>query len=253
MDNNEIFGSEQVVEPVEQNHEVHEKRYSQEEVDAIVGKRLGRQKAKITKEYDRKYGDLVGVLQAGTGKESVEEMTDTFARFYQKRGIQIPTRPAYSAEDIEVLAMAEAKDIINSGFEEVVEEVDRLTDLGADRMSPREKLVFKALAEHRQSTERGRELAQIGVTEDVYNSQEFKTFAGMFNPGTPIRDIYSLYEKSQPKKTIKPMGSMRNNGSADNGVKDFYSFEEAQKFTKADFDKNPALYEAVRKSMPKWK
>ena len=119
-------------------------------------------------------------------------------------------------------------------------------------MTPREKAVFKALAEHRQNAERGRELAQIGVTEDVYNSQEFKDFAGKFNPNTSIKDIYSIFEKTQPKKNIKPMGSMKTNGLADNGVKDFYSFEEASKFTKADYDKNPALFDAVRNSMPKW-
>ena len=30
-------------------------------------------------------------------------------------------------------------------------------------------------------------------------------------------------------------------------------FEEASKFTKEDFDKNPALFKAVEKSMQKWK
>ena len=49
------------------------------------------------------------------------------------------------------------------------------------------------------------------------------------------------------------MGSMKQIGQPDNGVKDFYSFEEASKFTKADFDKNPSLYKAVCDSMVKWK
>ena len=53
-------------------------------------------------------------------------------------------------------------------------------------------------------------------------------------------------------KEIKTMGSMKNATSEDGTVKDFYSYEEATKFTKKDFDKNPALYEAVRKSMTKW-
>ena len=48
------------------------------------------------------------------------------------------------------------------------------------------------------------------------------------------------------------MGSMKNNTADNNAVKDFYSYEEASKFTKKDFDKNPALHEAVKKSMPKW-
>ena len=253
MEQMEDLVAEEVTENVEQTTEQTPKTYTQEEVDAIVGKRIARNEAKIRKEYDRKYGDLTEVLKAGTGKESVEEMTDTFQKFYASKGVQMPQKPNYSARDIEMLARADADEIIRSGFEEVVEEVERLAALGAEHMSPRDKAAFKVLAEYRQSAERGRELAEIGVTEDVYNSQEFKDFSGKFVPGTPIRDIYDIYEKTQPKKNIKPMGSMKNNGSDDNGIKDFYSFEEASKFSKSDFDKNPALFDAVRKSMPKWK
>lgn len=253
MENNENFVAEQVTENVEQTTEQTPKTYTQAEVDDIVGKRVARNTAKITKQFERKYGQLEEVLKAGTGKESVEEMTDTFKQFYQKKGIQIPEKPEFTASDIELLARAEADEIIRSGYEDVVDEVERLTELGAENMTPREKAVFKALAEHRQAAERGRELAEIGVTEDVYNSKEFQDFAGKFIPGTPVKDIYDIYAKTIPKKNIKPMGSMKNNGNADNGIKDFYSFEEASKFTKADFDKNPALYDAVRKSMPKWK
>lgn len=228
------------------------KTYTQDEVDAIVGKAKARAKAKIEKDYQRKYGSLEEVLKAGTGKEDVGEITDTFAEFYRKKGIKIPEKPSYSAKDIEVLARAEADDIIRAGYEDVVEEVDRLASLGAANMTAREKAVFKVLAEHRQSAERGRELNKIGVTEDVYNSQEFKDFAGKFNANTPIKDIYDIYAKTIPKKEIKTMGSMKNHDSVDNGVKDFYSVDEARKFTKKDFDNNPALFAAVQKSMLKW-
>lgn len=253
MDNNENFVAEQVTENVEHTTEQTPKTYTQAEVDDIVGKRIARNTAKITKQYERKYGRLEEVLKAGTGKESVEEVTDTFKQFYQKKGIRIPEQPEYTAKDIELLARAEADDIIRSGYDDVVDEVERLTDIGADQMTSREKAVFKILAEHRQAAERGKELEQIGVTQDIYNSKEFNDFAGKFVPGTPIKDIYDIYAKTTPKKNIKPMGSMRTNGSDDNGIKEFYSFEEASKFTKADFDKNPALFDAVRKSMPKWK
>ena len=99
------------------------KTYTQEEVDDIVGKRLARNTAKIRKEYSKKYGDLENVLKAGTGKDNVVELTDTFRSFYEQKGIHIPSEPTYSGRDIEVLAKAEATDIINAGFEEVVEEV----------------------------------------------------------------------------------------------------------------------------------
>lgn len=253
MENMENLVTE-VAENVEQTtEETPIKTYTQEEVDAIVGKRIARKEAKIRKEYDRKYGDLTEVLKAGTGKESVEEMTDTFQKFYAAKGIKMPEKPNYSAKDIEVLAQAEADEIIRGGFEDVVDEVDRLTDIGAANMTAREKAVFKVLAEHRQNAERSRELGKIGVTEDVYNSSEFKSFASKFNPNTPIHDIYDIYAKTQPKKEIRTMGSMKNNNSGDSGVKDFYTVEEARRFTKKDFDNNPALFEAVQKSMTKWK
>ena len=253
MSENEILVTEQVAEKVEQTtEETPAKTYTQDEVDAIVGRAKARAKAKVEKDYQRKYGGLEDVLRAGTGKESVEEMTDTFAEFYRGKGVQIPEKPKYSQKDIEILAREEANEIISAGYEDVVEEVERLTAVGAANMSAREKALFKVLAEHRQSAERGRELNKIGVTEDVYNSQEFKDFAGKFNPNTPITDVYNIYRQTQPKKEIKTMGSMKNSNTGDKGVKDFYTLEEARKFTKKDFDENPALFAAVEKSMQKW-
>lgn len=253
MENNENIVAEQAAETVEQITEQPVKTFTQEEVDEMVGKRLARREAKIRKEYDRKYGQLEEVLRAGTGKENVEEMTDTFRQFYQKKGIQFPQKPAYSDSDIEVLANAEAAEIIRGGFDEVVEEVDRLAKLGVENMTPREKKVFKALAEHRQNTERGKALSQMGVTQEEYSSREFQDFARKFSSTTPITEVFDIYRKTQPKKEIKTMGSMKNTDSTDNGVKDFYTPEEARRFTKADFDKDPALFDAVQKSMLKWK
>ena len=245
MNDNETLVTN-VTENMEQTTEETPKTYTQDEVNEIVGKRIARKEAKIRKEYDRKYGDLESVLKAGTGKESVEEVTDTLKQFYQKKGVKLPQKPTYSDRDIETLAMADARDIIDSGYEEVVEEVDRLAQLGAN-MSPREKALFKTLAEHRQATERGNELSQIGVTEDVYNSREFKEFASKFNANTPIREIYDLYAKTQPKKEIKPMGSMRHN-SQNGGVKDYYSPEEISRLTEEDLA-NPEVWAVVRRSM----
>ena len=246
-----VEGAENVEQTTEQTPQA--KTYTQEEVDAIVGKKIARTKAKVAKEYDRKYGDLIDVLKQGTGKEDVGEITDTFGKFYEGKGIKIQKRSDYSAHDLETLARADADEIIRAGYDEVVEEVDRLTELGAERMSAREKALFRVLAEHRQSAERGKELASIGVTEDVYDSAEFKAFARKFASDTPIKDVYDIYQKTQPKKQIQTMGSMRNPTADKGAVKDFYSYEEAVKFTKQDFDKNPELLKAVEASMAKWK
>ena len=255
MIENENLVTEEVAENVEQTTEETPK-YTEAEfnakLDEVLGKKIARREAKIRKEYERKYGDLTDVLKAGTGKESVDEMTDTFKKFYESKGIKINKKPDYSAQDLETLAKADADEFIRAGYDDVVEEVDRLTEIGAANMNAREKALFRVLAEHRQNAERSRELSKIGVTEDVYNSADFKEFQKMFNPDTPITKVYETYAKTQPKKQIQTMGSMKNTATPDNGVKDFYSYEEASKFTKADFDKNPALYKKVQESMLKW-
>ena len=246
MENMENLVTEEVTENVEQTTEQTPKTYTQEEVDAIVGKRLARQEAKIRKENDRKYGGLMDVLKAGTGKESVEEVTDTFTKFYEGKGIKIQRQPEYSQRDIEVLARAEAEEFIRNGFDEVVEEVDRLANIGAANMTAREKAVFKVLAEHRQSAERGQELSKLGVTEDVYNSKEFQNFMGKFNPDTPIADVYDIYKKTLPKKEIHTMGSMKS--SQNTGEKDYYSPEEIARLSLDDL-KDPKVWNVVRQSM----
>ena len=254
MNDNENLVLDEVTENVEQTTEETvispEKKYTEDDLNAkaneIAGRRLARKEAKIRKEYERKYGDLVETLKAGTGKESVEDLNDTFTKFYEGKGIKI-NKPNYSDGDIEVLARADAEDIINSGFDEVVEEVDRLSEIGLANMSARDKATFKILAEHRQSAERSRELAEIGITEEVYNSQEFKDFANKFNSKTPIKDIYDIYNKTKPKKEIRTAGSMKQSHN-DKGVKEYYTPDEIARLTEDDLD-DPKVWENVRRSM----
>lgn len=261
MENKENLVTEEVTEnteavTAEETAVESPKIYTEEEMNAkvneIVGRRTARKEAKIRKEVDRDYGELLDVLRAGTGKQTVGEITDAFKGYYQKHGVKIPARAEYSAKDIEVLATAEADEIIRGGFDEVVEEADRLNELGAARMTAKEKAVFKLLTDHIQNAERSNELAKIGVTEEVYNSKEFQDFASKFTASTPIRDVYDIYTKTQPKKEYKTMGSMKNTASADSGIKDYYTPEEARRFTQKDFEKNPKLFERVVESSYKW-
>jgi hypothetical protein len=256
MENEKILVPDEGAENTEQTVEKTEKTYTEAEfnakLDEVLGKKIARNEAKLRKEYDRKYGELETVLRAGMGKEDVGEITEDLRKFYGSKGVKIEKKPQYSAKDIEALAKADADEIIGYGDDEVAEEVDRLAALGADKMSARDKAVFKRLAEHRQKADMSRELSSLGVTEDVYNSEEFKEFKSMFDPKTPIAKVYETYAKTLPKKEFKNPGSMKTTTSGDSGVKDFYTYEESLKFTKKDFDKNPALYEAVCKSMHKW-
>ena len=151
-----------------------------------------------------------------------------------------------------MLAKAEAEEIIRGGFEDVVDETERLQNMGANR-SAREEAVYRELAKHLKNEERGIELSKLGVTEDVYNSKEFTEFAAQFNPNTPITKVYDIYKQTLPKKEIHTMGSMKNNSPGDAAVKEYYSPEEAKKFKPSDYDRIPGLHEAVVKSMQKWR
>lgn len=252
MENNENLVTEQVTEKVEQTTEQTPKTYTQEEVDALMGKRTSRLEAKIRREYDQEYGGLMDVLRAGTGKQTVGEITESFREHYTNNGVTLPTKPTFSDSDIATLAEKDAAEFINAGNDDVADEIARLEKLGADKMTDREKMVYQTLTQHRQNADREAELAKLGVPEEVYRSEEFLNFAKNFVSSIPITDVYDIYRKTHTKET-KPMGSMKSTGGSDTGVKDYYSFEEASKFTRADFEKNPALLKAVEKSMPKWK
>ena len=237
-----------------------EKLYTQADIDRLVNakvdellpRKLERAKSKMQREYMEKYGRTETVLKAGLGVENIEQATDKLANFYKSKGISIPDHNTYSEHDLDLLANAEANEIINSGYADLVEEVDRLAEKGIDRMTAREKLVFTKLAEERQRQESVKELAQIGVKPEALNDSEFKDFASKLNPDLSAKEQYELYLKFKPKPKVEPIGSMKGATSKDNGVKDFYTYEESLKFTKADFDKNPELFKAVEKSMLKW-
>jgi len=183
-----VVEAENVVQPTEEAAVEAPKIYSEaefnekvnEKVKEVVGRRLDRREAKIRKEYERKYGDMEytsNVLKAGLQTDDVGEATKRLASFYADKGVNMPSKPNYSARDIETLAKADAAEIIDAGYDEVVEETDRLSKIGAENMTERDKILLRVLSSHRRNAERVRELSDIGVSEEVYNSPEFQAFA----------------------------------------------------------------------------
>lgn len=246
-------GQGQVTEQVKEPEKIYSEVDLNKRINELLPKKLARKEAKIRKEYESKYGNVENVLKSGLGVETIEEATTQLTDFYTKKGIKIPQTPTYSDRDLEVLGGVEADEIISSGFDEVVEEVDRLANIGLENMTAREKVLFKKLAEHRQNEEARLELAKIGVGEEALKDSEYVEFAKNLNPAMSVKDKYEMYLKYKPKQKVETMGSMKNPTGSNNEVKDFYSYEESLKFTRKDFDNNPALFKAVENSMKHWK
>lgn len=233
------------------------KTYTDAEVDEIIKNRLGRQERSLTKKFEKQlsaYKEAESVLNAGLGTSSITEATEQMRDFYTKKGVEIPKyESSYSEYDMKAGAEREAQEIIEAGIEDVIEEVDRLADIGVDNMTPREKLVFNKLASYRKAEQDKEELASIGVSEKALQEQDFIDFAKDLNPNMSVKDKYEKYLKYRPTPKVETAGSMRSTTTQETGVKDFYTHEEAMKFTTKDFENNPELYKAVERSSYKWK
>ena len=249
---------EQNVEEVSNAEEPEEekKTFTQSELNKMFKERAERAEKKAIertkREYEEKYSELDAILNAALGTTSTKESTQKIREFYKEQGINVPEQPKYSQRDLELLAKAEADSIIHDGYEDIVDEVDRLANKGLDNMTEREKLVFKNLAEERKRQETIKELASIGVTKEKLEDSDYKEFSSKLNPELSEKEKYEMYLKFNPKKEVETIGSMKSDTANKDEVKDFYTFEEASKFTRKDFDKNPKLFAAVEKSMPLW-
>ena len=224
--------------------------FTKEQVDEMIAKKLARKEAKIRREYEKKYSRAETVLKAGLQKDNFEEAVTELENYYTQEGVNIP-KTQYSERDTEILANAEANEIIESGYDDLVEEVDRLASIGVENMSSRDKIIFNKLASERKRVEEEKELASIGISKDSI-TDEFKEFSKKLNPSLTMKEKYEMYTKFKPKPKVEPIGSLKNTTNKDSGVKDFYTRDEALKFTKKDFDNNQALYKAVQNSMSKW-
>lgn len=235
------------------------KTYTEEDLERIVNERVNnilptkieREKRKIEKDYREKlskYEETESILSAGLGTNDISESNKKMREFYKEQGINIPAyqKPRYSEEDERALGELDAKKVISLGFDEMQEEANRLADIGNDKMSPREKVMFTTLAAELTRQKQVKELAQIGVKEDVLNDSEFKSFANQFDSKTPIKKVYEYYAQLKPKKQVEKIGSMKTGPSSK--VKDFYTEEEIAALSDDDLD-NPQIWEAVRKSM----
>ena len=225
-------------------------------LNTLLPKKIEREKRKMEKQYSdklAKYEETDSILKAGLGTKDISESNQRMREFYKEQGIDIPaySKPKYSEEDEKILGKAEATKIIDLGFEEMQEEANRLAAIGVDKMTPREKVMFNTLADELTHQKQVKELAELGVKEEILNNSEFKEFASQFNSNTPIKTVYEMYTVThQSKPKIEKIGSMKNNISKEE--KDFYTPDEVNALTPEEWEK-PGVWEKVMASQRKWK
>ena len=242
----EIAEVEGVQEDVQEQPEEAVKTFTQEQVDEMIAKKVARQKAKIEREYKNKYSRLETVVNTGLGTNSVEESTTKLEEFYKRKGIDIPGTPVYSDREAELIANGEADDIIDAGFDEVIEEVDRLASIGVENMTHKDKVLFRKLATYRTEKEQEIELRSTGISKEMIESEEFKDFTSKLNPNLSLKEKYEMYSQMKPKKEYKQIGSVKSGMASQ--VKDHYTAEEISRMTDEELD-DPRVWEAVRRSM----
>jgi hypothetical protein len=225
-------------------------------VDELLPRKLERARAKIERENAKvmsQYKRMENVLKAGLQTKDTEETISRLIDFYSKQGVEIPQEKAsYSDRDIRTLAEEDAKEVIDSGYDEIASEVERLSQINPSDMTLREKLSFDKLLAEKKRQESIKELNKIGVGIEELDSKEYRDFSEKLNPNLSEKDKYEMYLKFKPKKKVEPIGSMKTTDSSKEELKDFYTYEEASKFTRKQLHDNPKLLDIIQKSASQW-
>ena len=231
-----------------------EKLYSEKELNDklndLLAKKIAKREAKIRREYEEKYGRAENVIKAGLETDNFDEAVNDLENFWKEKGIDIPK---YTSDfDTKAIANARADEVIDEGYEAIVDLTNSLAKkIEEGTATPIEKIEFQKVATERKRIEGEKELESIGVKMSDLD-ENFKSFEKNLNPELSLKEKYEMYLKFNPKPRVKPIGSMKTNTKDDSKIKEFYSYEEAVKFSKKDLDNNPELMKAIEKSMTKW-
>lgn len=234
-----------------------EKEFTQDELNSIVQDRVRklnnaskRNEENIRQEYENKLSEIENVLNAGFGTKSLNEGLERITKLCEEKGIKIPQKVRqYSKDDLQILANANAQDVINDGYESIENELSRLTKKGTERMSEREKLIFLRLNDEKNKLDARKELKSIGAKDEILESKEYNDFADKF-AGSKFssKEIYEMYIKeNKPKEEAEPIGSMKNPNPKEK--KKYISEAEYDKMTDKEIEENMDL---IRESMQHW-
>lgn len=273
MNENEIvLDEEEVIEVNQDNAEEVEnsdvKTYTEEEVEQIKAdlrkeyddnsqklwnNRWAREKEKIEKENAPLY-QIEDVLKEQLGATDRNDLMKKVSDFYQ---VDINNAsPKLTERQERILAKADAEDIKSLGMNEMVSEANRIASIPQEQRTVRENIIFGELASEITEQKNRSLLKEKGYDLAILEDNEFKDFRNKLNYRTSIAEAVDMYNAIKGKTVQKPVkpasaGSTKSN-ITQNQVKDFYTREESLQYSKADFDKNPDLWQAMLNSMSKW-
>ena len=234
-----------------------EKTFTQEDIDRIVKQEKARLERKYRRDEESKLSkakQLESTLRSGLGLTEEDDVLSKVKEFYKEQGVNIPDSQAISDKDAEILGRADANDFINDYDDEEIEA--RANELEVKKKqgktSAREDAEFFKLGEYLTEKLEEKDLKANGIDTSILKDKDFKKFAGRFNRGTKMTEIYELYQKvngSEPKKPAST-GSTKST-VPNNGEKERYTSEEVDKLTSEQLD-DPKIWKRVRESMKFW-
>ena len=244
-DETEVEGKEEVKKTLKEL--LRENPDYQDEYENMLKTRLDRADRKFQKELS-KYRDTDNVLRSTLNLSEGDDTNAKLREYYESEGIKLPEpiKVGLSSRQIEVLAKDEANQIIESGYDEMNREANRLANIGYANLNESEKIIFNTLCERLTKENDEKALLKLGANEGLLSDDKFIKFRKQFNSDVPMETIYSLYKNNQPKAKVENPGSMK--GVKEQNKKAFYTDEEIDKLSLEDLDK-PGVWEAVRNSM----
>lgn len=272
---NELIVNDDVPETSEEEIEtntsegVEEVKTSEEDIEKLVEERANKIaeekiearliRDRIKRERDEapkiaKYEQLENIMKSALGAESLDDVITKSRNFYKEQGIDIPEQVSSSLTERQarVLAKADAAEIIKAGKEEMEAEANRIASIPIEKRTLMEKTIFEDVCKELYNIKDRESMKEKGYDTKILDDKDFNSFREQFAVNKPVSEIYEMYQTIKGTKPVQPNspGSAKTNNS-DNEIKDYYTPEEARKFTEEDLE-NPKLMAAIDRSMLKW-
>lgn len=223
-----------------------------------VEQRLKRDRINREREQSKeisKLKQLQNVIMTGLGVENLDEAISKSSEFYKNQGINIPEYKqnlSYSERDEQILAYADAKEIIECGMQEMEKEANRIASIPSNKRTTREKTIFNELCKELVNIKDIEKLKSKGYDTEMLKDKNFIDFRQQFTINTPVEKIVDIYKQVNNPKIEKPKspGSAKSTTTVKQ-IKDYYSPEDFDKLTDEELN-NPKIMEIVDKSRLQW-